>query len=583
MSHQTRASRWLFAGFDASTQGLTTQVIECGGGEPARVVYEHVINYERDLPQYGTRHGVLPSEDPRVAVAPPQMWADALEMAMARIASSGMDLSRLRAISGCAQQHGTVYLDAQGGFTRATSPIWLDATTTVECDEITRALGGDDAIARLTGSRAFERFAGPQIRRFAKTQPEAYARTARIHLISSFLASLLVSSSIPGPKGPGLHPASAPGSEGPGLHDAAFNPGPEGPGLHGSGGPGLDDATGARDLQVPGDVLQVPGDVRLVDAPIDPGDGSGMSLMSLTTRDWDAAALEATAPNLRAKLPPIASSDLVAGPLGARWRERYGFPAVDVVVWTGDNSSSMIGSGVVEEGMLAISLGTSDTIFGPMRVPRVSANGEGHVFGSPAGDWMGITVFANGSLARERVRDQYGMTWKEFSAALRSTPPGNGGALMLPWFGPEITPRVIHAGVHRLNLDEREAARNVRAIVEGQMLAMATHARWMGVDVSTIYATGGASGNRDVLQVMADVFNARVFPSPVRASGSLGAALRAWHAYDHAHGGAISWPDVVRDLATPDPATAIEPGPSATTVYPQMQRDYAAFESRHFS
>ena len=95
--------------------------------------------------------------------------------------------------------------------------------------------------------------------------------------------------------------------------------------------------------------------------------------------------------------------------------------------------------------------------------------------------------------------------------------------------------------------------------------------------------SSGASGNRDVLQVMADVFNARVFPSPVRASGSLGAALRAWHAYDHAHGGAISWPDVVRDLATPDPATAIEPGPSATTVYPQMQRDYAAFESRHFS
>ncbi len=521
----------LYVGFDCSTQGVTAVVVESGGDEPARVVFEAVINYDRDLPQYGTRHGVLPSDDPRVAVAPPQMWADALEMAMARIASSDLNLSQIRAISGCAQQHGTVYLDRDGGFSRPVSPIWQDASTTVECDEITRALGGDDALARLTGSRAFERFAGPQIRKFWKQDPSAYARTSRIHLISSFMASLLISNTA----------------------------GPQGPALHG--------AIGAPDLQVRGD------------APIDPGDGSGMSLMNLVTHDWDVAALEATAPDLRAKLPAIAASDLVAGIVGAHWQERYGFPAAEVVVWTGDNSSSMVGSGAVEEGMLAISLGTSDTIFGPMREPRVSANGEGHVFGSPTGDYMGITVFANGSLARERVRDQYGMNWFLFSRALHATAPGNDGALMLPWFGPEITPRVIDFGVRRLRLDEVEAARNVRAVVEGQMMAMATHARWMGVDVSTIYATGGASGNRDVLQIMADVFNARVFPSPVRNSASLGAALRAWHAHDHAHGGSITWRDVVRDLSTPDPATAIEPGEAATTVYPQLKRAYAAFEA----
>ena len=510
----------LYVGFDCSTQGVTAVVIACGGDEPACVVFEAVINYDRDLPQYGTRHGVLPSDDPRVAVAPPQMWTDALEMAMARIASSGLDLSRIAAISGCAQQHGTVYLDEAGGFSRSVSPIWQDASTSVECDEITRALGGDEAIARLTGSRAFERFAGPQIRKFWKQEPAAYSRTARIHLISSFLCSALLGHS---PRG------------------------------------------SCRAMQV--------------DAPIDPGDGSGMSLMNLVTHDWDVAALDATAPDLRAKLPAIAASDLVAGTLGAHWQERNGFPAAEVVVWTGDNSSSMVGSGAVEEGMLAISLGTSDTIFGPMREPRVSANGEGHVFGSPTGDYMGITVFANGSLARERVRDQYGMNWFLFSRALHATPPGNNGALMLPWFGPEITPRVIDPGVRRLRLEDVEAARNVRAVVEGQRMAMATHARWMGVDVSTIYATGGASGNRDVLQIMADVFNARVFPSPVRNSASLGAALRAWHAHDHTHGGSITWNEVVRDLSTPDPATAIEPGEAATTVYPQLKRAYAAFEA----
>ena len=47
------------------------------------------------------------------------------------------------------------------------------------------------ALAERTGSRAFERFTGPQIRKFFKRQPDAYAATDRVHLVSSFLASLL--------------------------------------------------------------------------------------------------------------------------------------------------------------------------------------------------------------------------------------------------------------------------------------------------------------------------------------------------------------------------------------------------------
>ena len=76
-----------------------------------------------------------------------------------------------------------------------------------------------------------------------------------------------------------------------------------------------------------------------------------------------------------------------------------------------------------------------------MRTARPEPSGIGHVFGAPTGGCMGLTCFANGSLARERVRDAYGLDWAAFDAALRRTPPGNGGALMLPWSEPEITPR----------------------------------------------------------------------------------------------------------------------------------------------
>ena len=55
----------------------------------------------------------------------------------------------------------------------------------------------DHSLAGYTGSRDYTRFTGPQIRKFFETEPAAYADTARIHLVSSFLASRLIGSHAP--------------------------------------------------------------------------------------------------------------------------------------------------------------------------------------------------------------------------------------------------------------------------------------------------------------------------------------------------------------------------------------------------
>jgi xylulokinase len=67
----------------------------------------------------------------------------------------------------------------------------MDSSTAAECAEIAAALGGNQAVCDLTGSVATPRFTGPQIRRFAKQDPAAWARTKRVHLVSSFFASVL--------------------------------------------------------------------------------------------------------------------------------------------------------------------------------------------------------------------------------------------------------------------------------------------------------------------------------------------------------------------------------------------------------
>ena len=43
------------------------------------------------------------------------------------------------------------------------SPIWQDSSTTKECLELNEIAGGEQALADLTGSRAYERFTGTQI------------------------------------------------------------------------------------------------------------------------------------------------------------------------------------------------------------------------------------------------------------------------------------------------------------------------------------------------------------------------------------------------------------------------------------
>ena len=385
--------------------------------------------------------------------------------------------------------------------------MWLDASTGKQCREIEEALGGADRVAALTGSPACERFTGPQIRKFAIGQPAAYADTARVHLVSSFLASLLAGR----------------------------------------------------------------------DAPIDPGDGSGMNLMDLGDERWSPEALDATAPDLASRLPPIRPSWEIFGTLSPYWQKRYALPAAAIVPWTGDNPSSLIGTGVVHGRVVAVSLGTSDTVFALSTEP---AGQSSHVFRAPTGDFMSLVCFRNGSLAREWIRLEYGLEWDTVAMMLEET-PGNDGLLMLPWLEAESTPRIAHAGLRRFGFNRFDAGRNVRGLIEGQMMAVANHAAAVSGTIDRVIATGGASVNRAILQVMANVFGVEVYWLDVENSAALGAALRAYHADRRAAGEPVSWPTVVSGFTDPQPGHRVSPNPRHAEMYAVLRRDYAMLETLH--
>jgi xylulokinase len=458
------------------------------------------------------------------------MWLDALEFVLEQLGQK-CDLTKVAAISGAGQQHGSVYLNEkwsgflaslssleqsedgsafgplsekiEGCLSRKTSPIWMDGSTGEECKEIAAALGGEEAVCVKSGSVAIERFTGPQIRRFSKRDTQAYADTKRIHLVSSFLCSVLCGA----------------------------------------------------------------------DAPIDTGDGAGMNLLNISTWDWDPELLDATAPGLAEKLPLVVPGRTAAGAIAPYFVEKFGFSVgTPVTVFTGDNPSSLVGMGASQPGKLVISLGTSDTFFAAMPTSVADPNGFGHVFGNPNGGSMSLQCFVNGSLAREAVKDKFGYDWDEFTAAFQKTPVANDGKLMVPFFRPEISPRVdfnapILKGDHAFeSWNDADAA--IRAVVEGQAINIKLRSEWMQLRPEVIYLTGGASKNDAIAQVIADVFQAKVQRLSVSGSVGLGAAVRA---AENSLNCSIG--DLEAKFCQPEEGSTIEPK-SAADAYDKLTKAF---------
>lgn len=147
----------------------------------------------------------------------PQMWVKALDTVLDRMLLEGANFTTVVGISGSAQQHGSVYWNQHGidtlknldvdqfiynqldsdAFAVKRTPIWMDSSTTAQCQEIEEAVGGRDEMVRITGSKAYERFTAAQIRKIFQQQPEAYQETVRISLVSSFLASIFLNDLAP--------------------------------------------------------------------------------------------------------------------------------------------------------------------------------------------------------------------------------------------------------------------------------------------------------------------------------------------------------------------------------------------------
>ena len=502
------------------------------------IVAQTKVDFDADFgSKYGLTKGVIVNDDEGEVYAPVALFLEAIDLVFARLKAldNGPDvLARVRAISGSCQQHGSVYWgqgaaeqlaglqkaasdsSSSGGgektalkdrladaFSRPWAPNWQDHSTQAECDEFDARLAttaskdkdsdGPHKLAEVTGSAAHHRFTGPQIMRIRRKWPDVYAKTTRISLVSSFVASVLLGS---------LAPMD------------------------------ISDVCGMDLWDIPQQQWSEP-------------------LLELTAGGSGEAVAD-----LRAKLGEVRiDGGGSMGSIAAYFVETYGVsPACQIAPFTGDNPATILALPLRPLDAI-VSLGTSTTFL--MVTPHYKPDPSYHFFNHPTtpGQYMFMLCYKNGGLAREKVRDTLppvtaaaaaGDPWANFNKAVLDTPvlgvtdADRRAKLGLYFYINEIVPN-IPAGTWRYTCNAADGSdlapaaaeahsptTDAREIVESQALSMrlrsqplvhdhvdggdgdgeeadAKNAARLPAQPRRIYLVGGGSLNPAIAQVLGEV------------------------------------------------------------------------------
>jgi xylulokinase len=174
----------LFAGLDISTQSCKLVVVDTKAEE---VIFVDSVNYDDDLPKYGTQNGVVQGLAPGVSESDPQMWVDAVHMTFARLRASDIPQEQIRCLSVSGQQHGLVALDDEGKLTRPRSKLWNDFSTAEECEILTKRVGGKEAMIHEVGNSQRTGYTAPKIFHMYRHEREIYQKSTTFFLVHNYI------------------------------------------------------------------------------------------------------------------------------------------------------------------------------------------------------------------------------------------------------------------------------------------------------------------------------------------------------------------------------------------------------------
>jgi xylulokinase len=265
----------------------------------------------------------------------------------------------------------------------------------------------------------------------------------------------------------------------------------------------------------------------------DASDAAGTLLLDVRARDWSPAILDALAIP-REWMPAVHEGPEVTGTLRDDLAAELGLPrGLPVAAGGGDNAAAAVGVGVVREGSLSSSIGTSGVIFSHRDAFAPDPSGRVHAFcHAVPGAWhlMSVTLSAGGSLSW--WRDQLGGDFDALVAEAEAVEPGAEGLVFLPYLTGERTPHLDpDARGGFVGLTVRHGRGHLtRAVMEGVAFSMRDGLeimRDLGTPDDDVRAVGGGARSPLWLQLQADVYGRPIRRTVIDEGPAYGAALLA--------------------------------------------------------
>ncbi|MEE9117880.1 MAG: xylulokinase, partial [Calditrichia bacterium] len=263
-------------------------------------------------------------------------------------------------------------------------------------------------------------------------------------------------------------------------------------------------------------------------------DAAGTLLLDVKNRCWSKEVCDKLDINLSI-LPELLESTAFVGSLTVQASEATGLhEKVKVIAGGADNACSAVGNGIVKEGVVLASIGSSGVVLAHTDSMHQDLQGRIHSFNHAIPNrWYLMGVMLSAGLSMSWLKNELiGRDYDFINNQASRVRPGSEGVIFLPYLSGERTPhrdpkaRGVYFGISGIHSQKHL----IRAVFEGVAFGLKDSLeliKGLGVKPAQIRVTGGGAKSTLWRQILADVFNAEVLTMQADEGPAFGAALLA--------------------------------------------------------
>jgi len=401
-----------------------------------------IVNIEGTILTVSQQQQEVNSPFPGWAQQKPKIWWDLTKKVISDVVkNSKVDINTIKGVCTCGQMHGPVGIDNKGEITTEWTQIWMDKRCEDICNDIRKNFE-ELKLSKITGNPITTGWQGFKIKWIKENQPEIYNKTKWFLAPKDFINFQL---------------------------------------------------TGV--------------------ASTDPSEASGTYLYDFATEKYSNIIVEVLDLDLD-KLPPINNSYETIGKIRAEISKDLGIPInIPVIAGGGDFIVSLLGIGLVSEGTAVDITGTSTLFVVQKDRPIINPSVQNlkHVIKG----WIPFTMLDTGGLSMKWYKDFLGsvnsrkITYEQMIEMAEKIPCGSEGLIFYPYLLGERRQENVHAKGCFFGLTINHTAGHLaRSVMEGVGLALGKDIQTykkVGVDIKQVFCVGGATRNKLLYQIKADI------------------------------------------------------------------------------